>query len=300
MIVVFLKSGLGNQMFEYAFAKILARNNSEKIVFNLQYLKKDKDGRDFELNQLGIAEEIHTGLTGIVEYIYYRMRKKIMYVLLKRKRIDERRHIFMRNGIYINYRETGVFDDFKWELSHKKVKYVEGYFETHKLWGGDYEYVKDIYKNFRVTTKIKKYIHLIQNSESVCIHVRLGDYITNKKWRDALFVCTPKYYELAQEEFRDMNNPIYFVFTNSENDIKWIKSHIRLKGKVNYVVGNSGVEDLYLMTLCKHFIISNSTFSWWAQFLAENSNKRIIAPSKWSRTDDTHNIYMQNWKLIEV
>ena len=76
MIVVFLKSGLGNQMFEYAFAKILARNNSEKIVFNLQYLKKDKDGRDFELNQLGIAEEIHTGLTGIVEYIYYRMRKK--------------------------------------------------------------------------------------------------------------------------------------------------------------------------------------------------------------------------------
>ena len=57
---------------------------------------------------------------------------------------------------------------------------------------------------------------------------------------------------------------------------------------------------LAAMALCKHFIIGNTSFGWWAQYMSKNKNKIVIAPSKWMRIDMPIDIYQDNWMIIEV
>ena len=100
-----------------------------------------------------------------------------------------------------------------------------------------------------------------------------------------------------------VENPVFYVFSNSSDDINWIKENYDFSDyNVEYVdLNNPDYEELRLMYSCKHFIISNSTFSWWAQYLCENENKIVIAPSEWNRHfDDCSGIYMPEWQVIEV
>ena len=142
----------------------------------------------------------------------------------------------------------------------------------------------------------------IINSESVCVHVRRGDFWneTNKK---IYGICNEKYYLDAQEKMdlklKGIKNVKYFVFSD---DIAWCKEHLRLHD-MNFVVQDNmpTYEVTRLMYSCKHFIISNSTFSWWGQFLSKNKNKIVVSPSRW------HNdgcgavlIDRKKWILIDV
>lgn len=302
MIVVFLNSGLGNQMFEYAFAKSLAKKNNEKVVFNLHYMRKDTDGRSFSLKKVGIEEKIRPYVLEFMEYIWFRVKKKICGIRCRNKNVEEKQKYFMKQGIYTNFRESGVFDNFDVEINaRRKIKYVQGCFETYKLWEDEFEFVNNLYENIDVSEKIKKTAEQYKNKNTVCIHVRLGDYLSNPRWRKELLICNEKYYVEAQEMMNKyIKNPCYLVFTNSESDMKWIEKNIKFKYEVKYMVGNSDVEDLYLMSCCNNFIISNSTFSWWAQFLSKEKNKKVIAPSKWVNNMDASGIYMDFWDVVNV
>ena len=105
-----------------------------------------------------------------------------------------------------------------------------------------------------------------------------------------------------------IKDPVFYVFTNTHNDMEWIRQNYRFDHPVQYVDNeNTDYEDLRLMCGCRHFILSNSTFSWWSQYIAEYSDGIVIAPSKWFRSDgkkfiheDERAIYLDNWILVDI
>ena len=105
-----------------------------------------------------------------------------------------------------------------------------------------------------------------------------------------------KFIDIMKEKVK---NPVFYIFSD---DIEWVKENIDFKTEVKYITGNNkNYEELRLMYTCKHFIISNSSFSWWAQYLTDNKNRITSAPSKWFRNQNQKvDIYEDDWILIEV
>ena len=157
----------------------------------------------------------------------------------------------------------------------------------------------------KILDKLKNAIfeECISNSESVCISIRGGNYL-NPKVKKSLFVCDRIYFIEAVKRICSLtNNPKFFIFSD---DLKWVKEYICLEKEFpnlsfQYEDGTDDVsEKIRLMSMCKHFIISNSTFSWWAQYLGNYNNKIVIAPNKWFTNGNRCGLYMQNWTLLDV
>jgi hypothetical protein len=114
------------------------------------------------------------------------------------------------------------------------------------------------------------------------MHIRRGDYVSLKISNELHGVLPLEYYYNAIELIKKQNpNITVFVFSD---DIPWVKENLKLKDKCVYVDFNSGensVFDMFLMSLCKHNIIANSSFSWWGAWLNQNKNKIIVAPENW-------------------
>jgi len=124
----------------------------------------------------------------------------------------------------------------------------------------------------------------IRNTNSVCIAVRRGDFLEDN-FKNQFYVCNRDYFFNAIAEARKrIENPTFVFFSN---DIEWVKQNIILEEPCYYESGEDPVwETIRLMYNCKHFIMSNSTFSWWAQYLSRNENKVVIAPDRWSNNSE--------------
>ena len=143
-------------------------------------------------------------------------------------------------------------------------------------------------------------LNKIQSGESVCIHVRRGDYVS-EKFSNELNICDKQYYRKAIAIIKSkVHEPIFYIFSTSHEDLEWIRNEWRLEENAVYVdLDNSDYEELRLMYSCKHFILANSTFSWWGAYLSQNENKIVIAPKIWNRRDDDfEDIYMREWMRI--
>jgi hypothetical protein len=107
---------------------------------------------------------------------------------------------------------------------------------------------------------------------SCSIHIRRTDYLNAPKYHLNL---SADYYNKALEEINPSGN--IFVFSD---DIQWCKNSLKYPNMI-FMEGNSNLEDLKIMSCCENNIIANSSFSWWAAWLNQNKQKKIIAPSKW-------------------
>ncbi len=142
---------------------------------------------------------------------------------------------------------------------------------------------------------------MIEDSNSICISIRRGDFVTDSEISKRNLVCDSNYFYRAIDEMnKRVKNPRYVVFSD---DVEWCKNNIDFPKDTIYEDGTDPIwEKLRLMYSCKHFIISNSTFSWWAQYLSRNKDKVVIAPSKWKnfsyRKDGKFDIYDDKWILI--
>lgn len=127
---------------------------------------------------------------------------------------------------------------------------------------------------------------LKSDKQTVCISIRRGDYVSNAEFEKKLNICTKEYFEKAVKCLKQkIDNPVFIVFSD---DIEWCKVNIDFIEKENYYFesGKDSVwEKLRLMYMCKHFIISNSIFSWWSQYLSKNEEKIVIAPKFWFKND---------------
>ncbi len=280
MIVIQLLGGLGNQMFQYACGRALGYKFQTKLIFDTSQLsiRKNISGitiRSLELDifNLDIQEANKDELKKIKPFLY-----KIVNVLA------------IKIGLHgIRTSKYFIEKDFSYSSSIEKVVnncYLSGYWQSFRYFQNieslirhEFIFSKDLDKrNQDIVNKIK-------NENSVSVHLRHTDFVDNK-FHDIHGTCSLEYYNKAIEYITgNVKTPFFFIFSD---DIKWAQENLKLSYKSEFISGNTGKEsyiDMQLMSLCKHNIIANSSFSWWGAWLNSNPDKIVIAPIQWFTTE---------------
>ena len=303
MIVVKIKGGLGNQMFEYAMARKLSLDlGIDQIALDITRVNQD-DLREFGLDQFSLIKNVQVMSDGTVSGIARLQeniaRRLIAYFAAGRSpKVAEMRErklekVFGLLGIVQRDYHDKTVSRFGLRL-HKNI-YMNGWFQE----AGEINEIRSILLNdfkqiHKPNAEILRMESDIRETESVCMHIRRGDYVNHPQFG----ICTEEYFYHAMEEMtKRVRNPIFYIFSDSLSEVK--------KMDFPYPVffddeRHTNVESLYLMSKCKHFIISNSTYSWWAQFLSENNDKTVIAPNQWCRDGSGRELYMDEWVLLDV
>lgn len=294
MIIVKLQGGLGNQMFQYAFARKLAYKHNVPLLLDKSSFEQtdlENTQRDYALRCFNIQERF-ASQKDISRFNKFKIKKpeKLWFLY---------NFIVANNLRYVSERQYNF--DPKTNLIGKNA-YINGFWQTEKY----FLEIKNIIKNDFVLKKpfgsrAEMIATEIDNTKtSVSIHIRRGDFINNEKTRAYHGVCEKEYYNRAIKMICEkIHAPKFFVFSD---DISWAKENMHFQFPVIYVSPKESkeCEDLILMSKCHHNIIANSSFSWWGAWLNNNPQKIIIAPNKWVSSSklNTKDILPDSWIKI--
>jgi hypothetical protein len=144
-------------------------------------------------------------------------------------------------------------------------------------------------------------LQLIDETESICVHVRRGDYVSNRAAADFHGTCSTAYYKSAVARIaRNMEKPVCYIFSD---DPDWVRRELLFDIPAVIVDVNGPAQahqDLWLMAACRHYVIANSSLSWWGAWLGRYSNKFVVAPSRWFLTNDksTVDLLPSAWDIL--
>lgn len=291
MKIVNIIGGLGNQMFQYALAVALHNRFNEEIYIDTSLFNTYKvhNGLEIErvfgvtLKQASVAQ-----IKQLTRYsAHYKLRRTFRMILPPKKTecLEAKDYTF---------NETVLTDD--------SNRYYDGYWQNWRYFNDYADSIRTFYR-FQLPLDSKNYLLVEQlrvNPKTVSIHVRRGDYLKAKNYAG---LCGLEYYTKAIAYVRDrLQGNIHFLIFS--DDIAWCKEHIMpLLGmaRQTYVDWNCGPNsyvDMQLMSECRHNIIANSSFSWWAAWLNTHSDKIVVAPEKWTNTKVNCQFQMPDWVLF--
>lgn len=307
MISKNIRGRLGNQFFQYAAMRYIqeVNGNNDELALNFSkyvYSKNfNNDLKFFNVKEYDEVDKIKISFKQKILILYFRIIKKIIMILdkknyyYKRQKIENKySKILIKNGLY--WKEDGKLNI---QPTKKNNKVVIGHFESKENFDKIREkLLVEFSPKAKPLDKNKELYSKIENSNSICISIRRGDFVLNVEFSKKFNVCGIDYFYKSIELMkRKVENPVFILFSD---DIEWCKENIKIDGEVLYESGDDPVwEKLRMMYSCKHFIISNSTFSWWAQYLSRNDKKIVIAPKKWSNSGFKDDIYDPNWILVD-
>ena len=271
MIIARISSGLGNQLFQYATAKALSIRNGDILKLDISYYSQFTD-RNYGLLNFNVTDEIANS-----EEINKLKGNYRTNFFLKIKRRLAKTGIEYYNKYHVSELPFTSFD--KEVLKLKGDIYLDGYWQN-EMYFRDIRY--QLCQIFQLKDKPDKYYagiaDQILSTNSVSVHVRRGDYITNKTFSE----CSNQYYIKAFDYITDkIKDPVFFIFTD---DPDWTKENLVSKHNLIHISPSAASKEhveLFLMSQCKHNIIANSSFSWFGAWLNNNSNKIVICPSSW-------------------
>jgi len=284
MIVVALFGGLGNQMFQYANAKALALRNKASLkidsqFFNEKYQQRANSTlRNYELSVFNLTVEKAS------PYIV-----NLLAPLLSLKTKGGFDVNIALNPLFIYENKQFTFQSIRsW-----KFFYLYGYWQSWRYFQS-YEYVirnEFIFKN-SLTGKNLELLNKVRNTQSVSVHVRLGDY------RQGNLLPMTYYNEAIGLMKKKIPNATFFVFSDNPDQAKAYFKDLDFE-IVHKNNGSDSYIDMQLMSNCKYNIIANSSFSWWGAWLNNYSYKIVIAPSIWyNNCTDTNDILPPDWIKI--
>jgi len=278
MIIIHLRGGLGNQMFQYALYCSFVERGIPAFL-DLSHYKNGVSTRGYELEKV-------FGIKAPVVSFWAKLAGKLHWKLF---------HRFYKTA----YKETdnhfGFYDQ---QITALHSAYLKGYWQSEKYFTNATESVKSAFSfTDPGDEENKRLLGQVKSSLSVGIHIRRGDYAGSS---DNLMLPL-SYYRQAIDFVKDtIDNPVFFVFSD---DAVWAAQNLDLPNAVfvNHNRGNNSYRDMQLMSHCSHNIIANSSFSWWAAWLNRNENKLVIAPSKWiTWMEGTRDIIPAAWIKIPV
>ncbi|MCK4797120.1 MAG: alpha-1,2-fucosyltransferase [Spirochaetes bacterium] len=271
-IIVRIKGGLGNQLFCYAAARRLAlANKAELVIDNVSGFSRDKKyRRQYILDHFNVLSRKAMSFERLEPFERYR--RGVIKFLSHRKSFLERSYI---------EQEGSGFDSRLLDLKVKSSLYLDGLWQSQNYFKDVEEIIrKDLSIIPPVDRENQSMAEYIRDKESVALHVRWFDApnSNNKSMNNVSEDYYRKAIVLMEKKIR---NPHYFVFSDN---LELARANICLpEGRVTYVYHNQGDEnayaDLWLMSQCQHFIVANSTFSWWGAWLSNNLNKVVVCPN---------------------
>lgn len=292
MIIVRLKGGLGNQLFQYAFGRALSEKTGQDLFFDDAYFKEIKEGtiRQYELDKFvaDIDRSIPFFIRNTINVKYRYTTNKFLKIVSKFKPV----HFF--DEAYFRY------DELILHTCGGGVNYYDGYWQSPRYFNAIRSILLEELKVRPLLSPLSLALsEAIQKENAISIHVRRGDYVLNKKTNSFHGLCSLEYYQQAIELFiKEEENPVFYLFSD---DIAWTEANLKINDRPVYYVEHTSdetnYEDLYLMTICKHHIIANSSFSWWGAWLNDYPLKRVVAPGKWFSDDsiDKNDLIPAEW-----
>ena len=261
MIYTRIRGGLGNQLFQYSVARNLADQLDVELGLDIREYNSKSEFK------LGLGNFNIRGNLNPVGLIKHKNNSKILFAL--DVLLGKQKHVYYEP--FLSYDKTVL----------KKVDgtYLKGYWQSEKYFCNNVKILNDLKilslpskKNIQIQTEI-------QNCNSISLHIRRGDYVSNNTHG----TCDLSYYKKAVEYFIDLYGKDITVFAFSD-DPSWVFRNLSLPVSIKFIDHNTSeynYEDMRLMSYCNHNIIANSSFSWWSAWLNKNPEKMIIAPKLW-------------------
>lgn len=295
MVIIRMTGGLGNQMFQYAlYQKLVSQGKEVKFDDKSEYTLSN--ARPIMLWAFGIDypkatdREIDKITDGFLNPLA-RIRRKL----------------FGRKSL--KYAEKDC--NFDAAVLEKDPAYLTGYFQSEAYFSDIKEAVREAFTfdeaifeglDTELKNKITIYQIDIENTVSVSLHIRRGDYLSNADIYGGN--CTEAYYAKAIETIKEkVPEAVFYVFSNDDNWAEdWCKTKEEKTGSKFVPVAGApeelGYLDLFLMSKCKHHIVANSSFSWWGAYLNPSKEKCVIAPARWFNNQDCRDIYTK--EMIKI
>lgn len=274
-IICVLDGGLGNQMFEFAHAFALSRQYGIPLIIDLGRYRLSFSTRKAEILKLSLPSDVktvyfHKSLRAFWMRTYINM---FAYKILHRQLLSN--DIVCNDNINLITGDTAVIED--------KFNICFGYFQREHYFAHMREHILECFapRDEMISEECNDWLTKIRSKESVSVHIRRGDFVNIglslpvDYYRSAIELMN----KLILEKNSVDEKPEYFVFSD---DIDWCREHFRTLD-CHYIKlqdNNADINEMYLMSKCRHNIIANSTYSWWGAWLNRNDEKIVIAPKQ--------------------
>ena len=274
MIIVRLCGGLGNQLFQYAAGRSLSIAHQTELVLDLGWYKNtpaSNTPRHYELARYPIRARVASAN----EERLCRLYSSRILQRLQLLRWPWNRH--QETNFEFDSRFTNLKDN----------TYLDGYWQSFKYFEGVVDAIRSEFMPLPAPSALDQAIgDKVHVTESVSVHVRRGDYVTQKAAATVHGACPLDYYDAAMQIIeRRVSSPHFYVFSD---DSEWAKTNLTFPGPAMFVDHNNSAtafQDMRLMSQCHHHVIANSSFSWWGAWLNPRKDKLVIAPKKWFSDD---------------
>ncbi|HAF61980.1 MAG TPA: alpha-1,2-fucosyltransferase [Anaerolineaceae bacterium] len=276
MIIVKIIGGLGNQMFQYAVGRSIACKHNTDLKLDISSF----DGyrlRSYRLSCFNIVQDFAT--KDEIKNLKADNSRSLWHLIekIRQKTLPRYKRGFIKE-------HNSDFDPDV--LKTTGNTYLEGYWQSEKYFKDFSDVIRSDFTFKQKPDAINESaLSQIRDTNSVSLHIRRGDYVSNPKTLAIHGVLGIDYYVTALTLIEEkLNDPEIFVFSD---DMQWARNNLKTDLPLHFISHNTAdkdYEDLRLMCNCKHHIIANSSFSWWGAWLGGNAGQLVIAPKKWYNT----------------
>lgn len=315
MVIAKISQGLGNQMFQYAAGKALALQKNTELKVDISGYN-ERSYRQFQISKLFIAnpsiiskqELSNINLSHPVRNVLNKFfSKKIRSLPYEEKNVAkvvyEIGYLFRKPHRQRVYEERSFSFDSNFFNTNTDV-YLKGYWMSYKYFKSFEQNIKqDFTIKPELVTHLQNLLQSIHQQDSIALHIRCTDKKSVAKYYELYGELSKEYYTKAVDEIirtKGITNPQLYVFSDDINEAKQYVSPKYPAIFVSSFITHSPIEDFFLITQCKHVVIANSTFSWWAAYLNVHQNGLKIIPKPWyaGKQYNAKDLYVPGWLSI--